>query len=122
MKNIRSGDLDELFTRLARSKFRSGFKLKGPELAYLSDKGLTVIMEHAGDFIEKRLASSNPPNDGKQTPMRNHPVFIAQHATGTCCRKCLSKWHGIPVQDHALTVEEKDYVLRVLERWMLDYL
>lgn len=27
--------------------------------------------------------------------MRGHPVFIAQHATATCCRGCIQKWHGI---------------------------
>jgi hypothetical protein len=34
-------------------------------------------------------------NDGKQTPMKGQPVFIAQHATTTRCRGCISKWHGI---------------------------
>lgn len=32
------------------------------------------------DFIRKRLAPDAAPNYGKQTPMRGHPVFIAQHA------------------------------------------
>src|SRR3546814_7102519 len=47
-------------------------------------------------IVEKRLAPAEPVNDGKQTPMRGHPVLIAQHATATCCRSCLAKWHGIP--------------------------
>lgn len=41
------------------------------------------------------MAPKNIDNDGKQTPMRGHPVFIAQHATATCCRECLKKWHNI---------------------------
>ena len=69
-------------------------------------------------LIEERLAPANPPNDGKQTPMRNHPIFIAQHGTATCCRGCLEKWHGIP-KGHALTSEEKGYILSVLRRWLI---
>lgn len=107
-----------LFQRLSRSRFRSSFELKGKELDYLNSKGLRVIMDHGRDFIEERLAPENPPNDGKQTPMRNHPIFIAQHATATCCRGCLEKWHGIQAKDHELTQEEIDYVLKVLKQWI----
>jgi len=114
-------DLDTLFQKLAQSRFRSSFRLKGKELEFLNSKGLDVILEHGRDFIGTRLAPANLPNDGKQTPMRNHPVFIAQHATGTCCRKCLQKWHGIPAKDHKLSEDEKDYVMNVLERWIGDY-
>lgn len=110
-------DLDEVFTALNTSDFRRRFRLRGKELDYLRQKGLGVILEHAADFIEKRLAPALPANDGKQTPMRNHPVFIAQHATATCCRGCLEKWHGIP-KGHALEPEEKLYIVAVLKRWM----
>ena len=79
-------DMDGLFAALGRSKFRSRFRLSGKEAAYLSEKGLDTIIEHARDFVTKRLAEAYPANDGHQTPMRNHPVFVAQHATGTCCR------------------------------------
>jgi len=109
-------DLDVLFEKLAKSRFRSRFKLDGKELEYLNSKGISIILEHGRDFINTRLAPANPPNDGKQTPMRNHPIFIAQHATATCCRGCLQKWHQIPNKDHELSQQEKDYVLSVLER------
>ena len=115
-------DLEQLFEKLAKSRFRSSFILKGKELEYLKSKGLEVIMDHGREFIATRLAPANPPNDGKQTPMRNHPVFIAQHATGTCCRKCLQKWHGIPAKDHELSEDEKNYVIIVLELWLKCYL
>jgi len=110
-------EMDELFAALGRSKFRSRFRLAGKEAEYLRDKGLTTILQHARDFITKRLADANPVNDGKQTPMRNHPVFLAQHATGTCCRGCLAKWHGIP-KGRPLTQEQIDYVVEVLRRWL----
>jgi hypothetical protein len=110
-------DLDEIFAALERSQFRRRFRLRGKELDYLRRKGLQVVMEHAADFIEKRLAPAEPANDGKQTPMGHHPAFIAQHATATCCRGCLAKWHGIP-KGHALEASEKRYVLAILERWL----
>ena len=110
-------ELDNVFERLKRSRFRSRFHLRPKERAYLEAKGLDVILDHGRDFIEKRLAPESPDNDGRQTPMGNHPVFVAQHATATCCRGCLLKWHGIP-KGKALTSEEKTYVLTVVERWL----
>ena len=95
-------DLDDVFIALARSAFRRRFRLngEGPRLPR-QNRGLAKVLEHARDFIERRLAPANPPRDGKQTPFRGHPVFVAQHATATCCRGCLEKWHGI-ARDHAL--------------------
>lgn len=110
-------DIEELFAALGRSPFRRGFRLRGKELAYLRARGLAAVLEHASEFVEKRLAPAEPANDGRQTPTRNHPAFVAQHATATCCRGCLQKWHGVP-KGRALDDEEKRHVLRVLERWL----
>ena len=73
--------VDEAFAKLARSKFRSRFRLSATDRKYIADKGMATIRSHAADFVRIRLASANPPNDGRQTPMRGHPVFKAQHAT-----------------------------------------
>lgn len=110
-------NLDDLFASLAKSAFRRSFHLRGKELAYLHSKGLPVVLAHAEDFIAKRLAPAVIVNDGKQTPFRGHPVFVAQHATACCCRGCLEKWHRIP-HGRELTLEEKAYVVSVLERWL----
>ena len=110
-------DLDAVFHALGQSSFRRKFRLTGRELAYLQTWGIAHVMKQAADLIAKRLAPANPLNDGRQTPWRNHPVFVAQHATATCCRGCLEKTHGI-AKGHALTDEELAYVLRVLERWL----
>lgn len=109
--------MDELFYRLSKSKFRSKFKLNLKDKEYIKEKGINKIKEHAYDFINKRLAPKEILNDGKQTPMRGHPVFIAQHATGTCCRGCLYKWHKIP-EGRKLTDEEVDYVVNVIMKWI----
>ena len=105
--------------RRERSPFRMKFHLSRKDIAYIEDKGMDTISRHAYDFIGKRLAPAFPDNDGKQTPMRGHPVFTAQHATGCCCRSCLMKWHGIP-SGRELTDTEKEYVHDVLMRWIAD--
>jgi hypothetical protein len=110
-------DLDLVFPRLAGSKFRSRFRLGAKERAYLADRGLATVLDHAGDFIAKRLAPAQPPNDGRQTPMRGHPVFIAQHATATCCRSCLEKWHAIPA-GRPLSDEEQRHAVAAIGRWL----
>ncbi len=110
-------NIDAIFAELPRSSFRRRFHLGAQERAYLDAKGLATVLQHARDFIDQRLAPANPPKDGKQTPYRGHPVFIAQHATATCCRSCLAKWHGIP-KGGALTAEERAHVIAVLERWL----
>ena len=107
----------ELFDRLAQSKFRSSFYLKEKDKAYAADKGREKIEKHAQDFIHMRLAPAVIPNDGKQTPMKGHPVFLAQHACACCCRGCLEKWHGIP-KGRELTSEEQEYVVDVLMTWI----
>ena len=114
-------DLDDLFAVLARSTFRAGFKLNARDLNYLQEKGLSEVLSHAEDFVAKRLAPAIIENEGKQTPMRGHPVFVAQHATACCCRGCLQKWHAIP-QGRVLTLEEQVYIVVVLERWLQAYI
>ena len=110
-------DLTSLFQRLSQSAFRSRFHLTAKERAYIEEKGMATIRRHAEDFVSKRLAPAAIPNDGKQTPMRGHPVFRAQHATGCCCRGCLSKWHHIQ-PGHQLSPEEQRYVVAVLMTWI----
>jgi len=110
-------DVDKLFEVLSRSKFRSGFHLDASMLGYIRNKGLDTILAHARDFVTKRLADAEPKNDGKQTPYYGHPVFIAQHATATCCRKCLQKIHHIPKHKH-LTDTEIDYIVNIIKRWL----
>ena len=106
-----------IFERLSQSKFRSSFHLHSKEIEYIKNKGMTIIERHAYDFVNTRLAPSKIPNDGKQTPMKGHPVFIAQHATATCCRNCLYKWHHI-TPNHNLTKEEIDYIVNIIMLWI----
>ena len=110
-------DLDALFAALDRSAFRRRFRLGPRDREYLRAKGLDVVLGHAEDFIARRLAPAAPAKDGKQTPFRGHPVFVAQHATATCCRGCLEKWHAIP-RGRELTDEEQAHVVAAIGRWL----
>jgi len=106
-----------LLDRLSKSEFRSRFHLSDQDKAYIAEKGLDTIRRHAKDFVAKRLSAENPEHDGKQTPMKGHPVFLAQHATGCCCRGCLEKWHHIPA-GKTLDHDEQSYIVDVLMDWI----
>lgn len=110
-------DINNLFYSLSKSKFRSSFHLKKSDFEYIEKIGLDKVREHAYDFINKRLAPSYIENDGKQTSFKGHPVFKAQHATATCCRGCLHKWHYID-ENRELTGSEIDYVVNIIMKWI----
>jgi len=110
-------EIEDVLSRLNQSPFRRRMRLQSRERDYLNQKGLAVVLDHAADFVSKRLAPAAVANDGKQTPWHNHPVFVAQHATATCCRGCLEKWHAIP-KGRALTEEEQRYVVAVIGAWL----
>ena len=107
----------QLFDHLEHSKFRSSFHLKQQDIDYINEKGLDTIKDHARAFIEKREAPAYIPNDGKQTPMKGHPVFIAQHATATCCRECIRKWHKIQ-PGRELSQIQQEYLVEVIMTWI----
>lgn len=107
----------DILIKLSKSKFRNNFKLTEKDLNYIKEKGLATIKEHAYNFITTRIAPQNIKNDGKQTPFKNHPVFVAQHATATCCRSCLYKWHHIP-KNKKLTNQEITYIINLIMEWI----
>ena len=107
----------EALDRLQRSDFRRKFHLTEKDRAYVESRGLPVIRQHAADFVRQRLAPACIPNDGKQTPMRGHPVFIAQHACACCCRGCFEKWYHVP-KNTELTEEQQAGVVDLLMAWI----
>lgn len=106
-----------IWERLSESAFRSRFHLSAADRRYAAEKGLETIRRHAVDFVSKRLAPAAIANDGRQTPMRGHPVFTAQHACACCCRKCLYKWHKIPVGTE-LSAAQQEYIVGLLLQWI----
>jgi len=113
--------IPQKLSALKKSKFRSKFHLTQKYRDYITTKGLETIKEHAFQFINSRVAPDFPKNDGKQTPMRGHPVFIAQHATATCCRGCLQKWYRIE-KGRALNAKEIDFIVVLIMEWVKGHL
>lgn len=115
---------DRAFERLAKSKFRTRFKLSDADRRYIADKGIETIRRHCEDFIRSRLAPANPSNDGRQTPMRGHPVFVAQHACACCCRGCLAKWWKLPKGAEITETRQRgivDFLMAWIEKeWRVD--
>ena len=109
---------DEAFARLGRSKFRTRFRLDAADLAYVGRVGTETVRRHAEDFVRLKLAPAEPENDGRQTPMRGHPVFKAMHGSAMCCRGCLEKWWKVP-RHRPLTPGEQRKVVDFLMAWIL---
>ncbi len=110
-------DHEQLFSALRKSSFRRRFTLKRRERTYMDRHGMDLVLAHARRFVEERLQPAHPIHDGKQTPMRGHPVFVAQHATATCCRSCLWRWHKIP-RYRPLTDAQIERVVAVIGYWL----
>ena len=47
----------------------------------------------------------------------DHPVFIAQHATATCCWECIRKWHKMQ-PGRELSQMQQDYLVDVIMTWI----
>lgn len=110
-------DIDKILIKLSKSRFRSSFKLNDKDKEYIKKNGISVIYNHSNDFILKRIASQTIKNDGKQTPTKGHPVFIAQHATATCCMSCLYKWYKFP-KNVELTSYQVSYIVTLIMEWI----
>jgi hypothetical protein len=110
-------EIDRRLDALARQPFRARFHLRGRERAEVQLRGMPTIRRHVGEVFARRVAPAEPAKDGRQTPYRGHPVFVAQHATATCCRTCLERWHGIP-KGRALSADEQAYAVDVICRWI----
>lgn len=111
-------NINVMLDSLAKSKFRGSFKLNKNMISYVNEKGLDKITKDVYEIVLKRIAIYNPLKDGKQTPMKQvHPVFIAQHATGTCCRGCLLKIHNI-TKERDLNDEEINFIVKLIMTWI----
>ena len=109
--------IEEKINSLSKSKFRSSFHLRKYMIDYVNKYGLDRIEKDAYYFIENRISDTSKVVDGHQTPMKNHPAFIAQHATATCCRNCLYKWHHIE-KGRLLTSHEIDFCVTLIMTWI----
>ncbi len=111
----------ELKTKLNDAGRFEKFTLGEAEQEYVTSRGMEILRLHAADFVNKRLAPANPKNDGRQTPTKGHPVFIAQHACGCNDRASLEEFFGIEM-GRALSDDEAEMVVDVILRWIDEHL
>lgn len=100
------------------------FALTDKDRAYARTKGKATIDRHAREMLRDRIGAAEPKNDGRQTPWRGHPVFTAQHATATCCRGCIEKWHHLPKGRELAEAEVNrlaDLVMAWIERDLINH-
>lgn len=109
--------IEQAFEKLSKSKFRRKFQLKEADFQYIERTGMETVRRHAAEFVKERLSPAYPKNDGKQTPMKGHPVFIAQHATACCCRGCLNKWYGVKM-GQPLSERQQQKIVNLLIAWI----
>ena len=112
-----NNNVNNMLNKLSYSKFRSSFHLPRYLKEYVKSKGIDTVKLHAYNLIKRNIGDVNPKNDGRQTPTKNHPVFIAMHACACCCRSCLFKWHRIP-KNRKLTEEEINYLVELVIAWI----
>jgi hypothetical protein len=83
-------------------------------------KGHAVTEAEMEKRLRKSVGPGKPFRDGTQTPIDDpkNSVYWAQHATASCCRRCMEYWHGIE-RGHELTEEEIAY-LKALAMLFID--
>ena len=108
---------ESIVSALARSPFRRKFRLSVDDRALVREQGLEQMLVQAQEFVAQRLTPALPENEGRQTPFRGHPVFVAQHGTATCCRRCLEKWHHIQ-SGRMLSAAEENYIVTIIAAWL----
>ena len=109
--------IEQTLERLKASNFRAKFHLSEKDKAYVKEKGMELLRSHCADIIQKRLAPAIIANDGKQTPMRGHPAFVAQHACACCCRSCLNKWYNVKIGVE-LSDSQQEKIVNLLMAWI----
>lgn len=109
--------IPQALVKLSYSKFRRRFKLNDEMKARVQTLGLSDIRAFAVQRVEQFIAPSEPSNDGKQTPLKGHPVFLAQHATATCCRTCLSHWWRVR-KGVALSESQITKIVNLIMAWI----
>lgn len=76
-------------------------------------KGKIALRVAAAKRLRQSVGNAEPFHDGQQTPKTGNTLYYAQHATATCCRKCIEDWHGVQM-GKALTDGQINYFTDLL--------
>lgn len=86
---------------------------------YARRKGRAGMRNAAERRIRKSVGPAEPAFDGRQTGTVGNPLFFAQHATASCCRKCIEYWHGVE-QGRPLTEDEVQYFTALVNIFIVE--
>lgn len=71
-------------------------KIEKDALKFAKARGIKILEKDIRKILTQRIGKVTY-MDGRQTPKSGKEIInYAQHATATCCRKCLEIWHNIP--------------------------
>lgn len=121
VRERRLGDAEYMFEALQSEWIRHYFfhvRMEQRAINYARRKGKDGLAEAVRKHIHNSVGDAEPFHDGRQTPMGgDDPINYAQHATASCCRRCIEEWHGIPM-GRALTAEEIQYLTELALRYL----
>lgn len=115
-------DIDNTVSSLQRELIRHEFwnrPLDARALNHANRKGRGGLREDAVHRLSKYLGRprSELSRDGMQTPFAGNVIYYAQHATATCCRKCVEAWHGID-RGKPLASDEVSYLTELVMHYI----
>jgi hypothetical protein len=104
-----SDDTEYIFDSLNKELIRNVFwntKIEDVAIYNAKKKSRSEIREEAKTLLSRRVGKLNTFIDGRQTPLgKENIVNYAQHATATCCRKCMDAWYKIPKENELTEVQ-----------------
>jgi hypothetical protein len=80
-------------------------------------QGKGALQNEIIDRMANKIGKVNPFNNGI-TPYTGNIIFYAQHATGTCCRRCMDYWYKFPMKDVALTDLQIDFSANLINLYL----
>ena len=86
------------------------------EINYAKRKGTKGLQGRAEEVLRGKVFAVSGWLNDVQTGYSG-VIESAQHATATCCRKCIAYWHGVPV-DAKPTEDQITY----LRQWIMKYI
>jgi hypothetical protein len=115
------GDIEFTIEALEKEWIRHHFwhvEIPQKAINYALRKGSVALKDSIRSRLNSSVALAKPFHDGIQTPFEsNNPIHYAQHATASCCRKCIEKWHGIE-RGKDLNEEEITYLTQLIMEYI----
>jgi hypothetical protein len=106
-----SRDAKFIFDSLKNELIRHVFwhiPIKSKDVQNAMEKGAESVIDEARRRMTEKIGIMNPYRHGI-TPYTGNVIYYAQHATATCCRRCMEYWYGIPAKNRILTPDEINF-------------